>query len=154
MALDATTSKAIANALADGTSYKFPTPYLGLLTQMPGTNGTGGKELSYPEYCRVSLTALGIEGKTILADAATEAGTGDDVDKLIAYVKNQELIYFPDVDTVEDDYSEQVVGVAMYSSKTAITPYLWGKLPEGSEVTVQKKSVPMIKLNNLKLTAK
>ena len=154
MALDATTSKAIANALADGASYKFPTPYLGLLTVMPGASGTGAKELSYPEYCRVSLTAQGIEGKSIMADAVTENGAGEDAGKLIAYAKNQELIYFPDVDTVEDGYSEQVVGVALYSSKTATTPYLWGKLPEGSEVTVVKKSVPMIKLNNLKLTAK
>lgn len=154
MALDATTSKGIINALTDGKSYTFPTPYLGLLTKMPAANGTGGAELSYPEYHRVDLTALGIDGKVILAEAATEAGTGDDADKIVAYVKNQELIYFPDVDTVDDDYTEQVVGVALYSSKTATTPYLWGKLPEGSEVIVKKKSVPMIKLNNLKLTAK
>lgn len=154
MALDPTTSKAIANALAGGESYKFPTPYLGLLTKMPGTDGTGGEELSYPEYCRVSVTALGIEGKVIMAEASTEAGTGDDEGKIIAYAANQELIYFPDVDAVEDGYTQQVVGVAMYSSRTATNPYLWGKLPEGSEVTVQKKSVPMIKLNNLKLTAK
>ena len=154
MALDATTSKAIVNALADGTSYKFSTPYIGLFTVMPGANGTGGKELSYPEYCRVNLTAIGIEGKSILTEASTEAGTGDDEGKTIAFVKNQERVYFPDVETASADYSEKVVGVGLFASTSAQTPYLWGKLPEGSDVTVQLKSVPMIKINNLKLIAK
>ena len=141
--------------MSDGTSYKFSTPYLGLFTTMPGANGTGGKEVSYPEYCRVDLTAVGIEGKQILAEAATEAGTGDDADKLVAYVKNQERIYFPDVETAASDYEETAVGVGLFSSRTATTPYLWGKFPEGSEpVIIKLKSVPMVRINNLKLTAK
>ena len=155
MALDAVTSKAIANALADGKSYQFPTPYLGLFTTMPGSGGTGGKEVSYPEYCRVDLTAKGIEGQVILGEAATEAGTGDDAGKLIAVIKNQERVYFPDVETASADYQETVVGVGLFSSRTATTPYLWGEFPEGSEpVIVKLKSVPMVRINNLKLTAK
>ena len=171
MALDATTSKAIANALADGKTYTFPTPYLGLFTTMPGSGGTGGKELNYPEYCRVDLMAKGIEGQVILGEAATEEGTGNDADKLVAYVKNQERIYFPDVQfkkvetvdgveiegTMEEghSYQEQVIGVGLFSSKKATTPYLWGEFPEGSEpVLVKLNSVPMIRINNLKLTAK
>lgn len=154
MALRESNSKAIANALADGKSYTFPTPYIGLLTQMPAANGTGAKELSYPEYCRVSLTALGIEGKVILGEAAAEEGTGDDAGKMVSYVQNQERVYWPDVETVDSDYKEIAVGVALYESLTATTPYLWGALKEGSEVTVQLKSVPMIKINNLKLTVK
>lgn len=154
MALDTTTSKAVANALADGTSYKFPTPYLGLFKTMPDATGTGGEELSYPEYCRVDLTALGIEGKNIMADAVTEAGTGTDEGKMIAYVKNQERVYFPDVETADSEYQENVVGVGLFSSKSAQKPYLWGKLPEGSDVVVKLKSVPMVRINNLKLTAK
>lgn len=154
MALNETTSKGIVSALATGSSCTFSKPYLGLLTVMPAASGSGGAELSYPEYHRVSLTALGINGSNILANVYTEAGTGEDAGKLIAAVKNQELIYFPDVDEVEDDYEETVVGVALYASKTAVTPYLWGELPDGSEVIVKKKSVPMIKLDNLKLTAK
>lgn len=154
MALNTATSMGVINALADGKSYTFPTPYLGLLTVMPDASGNNGAELNYPGYFRINLTEKGINGKTFLSEATTEDGTGDDEGTKIAYVKNEDLIYFTDVDDVEEDYSEQVVGVALYSSKTATAPYLWGELPADSEVIVRKKSVPMIKLNNLRLIAK
>lgn len=154
MALNTATSTGIINALAKGAQYTFNKPYLGLFTTMPNADGSGFAEPTYPEYCRVLLTATGIEGQSILGNAATEAGSGDDADKLVAFVKNQELIYFPDVDTVSDDYSETIVGVGLFASTSAMTPYLWGALPADSDATIVKKSVPMVKIGNLKLIAK
>lgn len=141
--------KTIANGLTQGGSVSFPTPYLGLFTTMPGADGTGGVEVNYPEYARVAINTKGIEGKDIMTEPYTEAGTGDDAGKNLAVVKNQEIVYFPEAET---GAGGTAIGFGLFKSRTGGTPYLWGELK--TNPTINKNSVPLIRIDDLVLKVK
>lgn len=141
--------KSIVSGFSKGGSVSFPTPYLGLFTTMPGADGTGGVEVSYPEYKRVAINAKGIEGKQIMVDPYTEAGSGGDAGKTITATKNQEIIYFPEAET---GAGGTAVGFGLFSTKTGGDPYMWGELK--SNVTINQYSVPMFRANDFVLKLK
>jgi hypothetical protein len=149
MPIDSTRSKAIAEGFTLGKQVTFPTPYLGLFTTMPGTDGTGGVETNYPEYSRVKLNSTGVEGKIIMANATIEAGTGDDAGKNIAVSKNQEIVYFPEAET---GAGGTVVGIGLFSALTGGTPYMWKPLEK--TMTINQNSVPMFRIGKFAVKVK
>lgn len=149
MPIDSTKAKAIAAGFAKGETVSFSTPYMGLFVKMPDVNGANGEETSYPEYARVKLTAIGIEGKTIMGTATTAEGEGDDAGKLVATIKNQEIIYFPEAET---GAGGTVVGYGLFSAPTGGTPYQWGELK--TPMPINQNSVPMFRIDNFKLMVK
>ena len=151
MAVNASTfGKKIMTGLSKGGNVAFPTPYLGLLTALPGADGSGGGELSYPGYSRVKLSVTGIKGSNILCDPFTEAGTGEDAGKTVTVIQNQEEIHFPENELGTEE--SQVVGFGLFESLTAQPPYLWGELKE--TVTVRQYSVPMFRAEDFVLRLK
>ena len=141
--------KSIISGFSKGGSVSFPTPYLGLFTTMPGTDGTGGVEVAYPEYSRVKINATGVEGSAIMCDPYIEAGTGEDAGKTITATKNQEIIYFPEAET---GAGGTVVGFGLFSAKTGGYLYMWGDLK--SNVTINQYSVPMFRADDFVLKLK
>lgn len=151
MSISATNiGKTIIKGFAQGGAVTFPTPYLGLFTQLPGADGTGGTEVSYPEYKRVKINVNGIEGKPIMSEPYTEQGSGDDAGKVLSATKNQEIIYFPENEAGTEEVN--VVGFGLFVSQSAETPYLWGALK--SEVTIRQYTVPMFRVGDFKLMIK
>ena len=141
--------KSIISGFSKGGSVSFPTPYLGLFATMPGADGTGGVEVSYPEYKRVAINANGIGGKKIMVDPYTEAGSGNDAGKTITATKNQEIIYFPESET---GAGGTAVGFGLFSAKTGGYLYMWGELK--SNVTINQYSVPMFRADDFVLKLK
>lgn len=144
MPIDSTRSKAIVEGFTLGKAVTFPTPYLGLFTTMPGADGTGGEETTYPEYTRVKLTALGVEGKALMSNATIEAGSGEDAGVNIAVSRNQEIVYFPEAET---GAGGTVVGIGLFSAVSGGTPYLWKELDTPMPININ--SVPMFRIGNL-----
>lgn len=124
-------------------------PYLGLFTAMPNASGTGGVEVSYPEYCRVKINVKGLTDKNIMADPYTEIGSGDDAGKTICCVKNQEIIYFPEAET---GAGGQAVGFGLFADKENGAPYLWGELK--TKVSIGQNSVPMLRTDDFVIKVK
>ena len=141
--------KSIIRGFSQGGSVSFQTPYLGLFTTLPGADGTGGVEVSYPEYKRVAINVNGIEGKKIMVDPYTEAGSGADAGKTITATKNQEIIYFPEAET---GAGGTAVGFGLFSAQTGGNLYLWGELKSG--VTISQYSVPMFRADGFMLKLK
>jgi hypothetical protein len=148
--LNSTYGQNLMNAIAKGNSVTFPKPYIGLFKTMPGAGGTGGAEVDYPEYCRVDASAYGIEGKLIMAGAASEVITDDDgQSKTQSYVKNQEIMYFPENETGS---AVTAVGVGIFTAKTGGSAYLWAEFE--SPVTINKNSSPMFRIDKFKWMVK
>lgn len=140
----------IMDAIAQGAkNITFPTPYLGLFTEMPGADGTGGTEVSYAEYCRVKLNATGVEGNAIMGAAAAETGTDEDEGKQLSATKNQEIIYFPESEAAAGGTA---VGFGLFSAKTGGYPYLWGELE--TPVAIAKNAVPLFRVGEFILKMK
>lgn len=146
----------LMKAISLGGTVSFPSPYLGLLAAMPGTDMSGGAEISYPEYARVQIYAKGIEGKTIMGTPYTKDTTDSDENVVkAAKVSNQERIYFPDNETGDTVYA---IGWALYDSLSATKPYMCGKLTlekdeDGNDIPleIRKDSVPMVRIGDLVL---
>ncbi|MBQ7875250.1 MAG: hypothetical protein IJ306_08875 [Oscillospiraceae bacterium] len=155
--INGTKGTGIINAMTKGTSVSFGTPYVGLFKTMPGAGGTGGVELDYAEYSRVAINVEGIEGKVIMAAAASAVITDDDgYSKTQSSAQNQEIIYFPEN---ESGPATTAVGVGIFESKTGGTPYLWkdfGKDEEGNAKTVDVpiNSAPMFRIGKFKVKTK
>lgn len=153
--------KRIMNAIADGTTMSFPTPYVGLLDE-------NGQEISYPEYCRVAINVTGIEGKTIMADAVTETitetQTCTDADgnettytetKVKSSVQNQDYIYFPENETGSP---VTVAALGIFTAKSGGSAYLTGYLKnsrnEKITVTVNTNAIPIFRIGKFKVSLK
>lgn len=153
--------KRIMNAMADGTSVSFPTPYVGLLDE-------SGAEISYPEYCRVALNVTGIEGRIILAEAVSETVTETQTytdengetqtyteSKVKSSVQNQDYIHFPENETGE---AVTVAALALYTAKSGGSPYLTGWLKneknEKITVTVNTNAIPIFRIGKFKVSVK
>lgn len=150
MALNYTSfSRDMIDKLTNGGSMSFPQPYIGLFTTMPGANGSGGEELSYPEYKRVKLNTKGIEGNDIMGDPTSETGSGDDAGKTIAVIKNQEYIYFP---VNETGSTQTAVGFGLFTTVSGGQPYLWATF--ATSKPVGQNSVPTFLKDDLMLKAK
>lgn len=140
----------LMKAIANGTTVSFPTPYLGLFVELPGTDMSGGDEVSYPEYCRVQLNVTGVNGIKILTDPYLEDGTNSDGDAVkVTKIKNQDYIYWPENETGDVQIA---VGWGLFSSKTATKPYMAGKLK--TNVTIKTNSIPEVRVGNLMLGVK
>ena len=143
-ALFNTSAKTANNTVA------FPTtPYLALFTKVPTSDGTGYEEPSSDEYVRILLSSKGATQKNLLTTATVEAGTGDDSDKLVASVTNQELIFFPEAET--SGWGE-VYGFGVFTSsvKNEGTPYFWGELT--NSVTIDQGEIPIFRIGDFKVT--
>lgn len=154
--INGTYGKNIMDAMAKGTTVTFPTPYLGLLKTMPNAAGSGGEEVSYPEYCRVAINVTGLEGKNIMAAAVSATITDDGESKTQSSAENQEIIYFPENETGE---ATTAVGVGIFSSRaTGTTPYFWVPFKDANgdpqTVTINKNSCPMFRIGKFKLKVK
>lgn len=149
MAISSTIGSNILRNLAKGVMMSAQTPYLGLFTTLPGASGSGGVEVSYPEYSRVQLNVNGVEGKEIMTAPYTETGTGEDAGKTISGIKNQEIIFFPEAET---GAGGTAVGFGLFSARTGGTPYLWGALK--TSVTINQNSVPMFRIDDFEIKVK
>lgn len=147
----------LMNAIADGTSISFPVPYVGLLD-------ANGAEISYPEYCRVAINAIGIEGKNIMAEPAVEtitetesttAGNTYSETKVKTSVQNQDYIYFPENETGS---AVTVAALGIFTAKTGGSAYLTGWLKNDNNekitVTINPNSVPMFRIGKFKISVK
>lgn len=131
-----------AEALAEN-KVDFPNiPYLALFTTMPNADGTGYAEPTVADYNRVSLVEKGPKDVQIMGEAGTEAGTGDYTGKRVAVIENQDIIVFPENETV--DYNAPVVGFGVFSAKTGGTLILWGELTE--PVTITAGEIPVFRI--------
>ncbi len=113
-------------------SVAFPnTPYLALLTTLPGADGTGGVEVSAEGYSRIDLTNHGVYNKQYIAPAVVVDGEGEDTGKKLAKIVNQDEIHYP-VIPVGGTWGT-IVGFGVYESASGGTPYFWGQLTEPVE---------------------
>lgn len=136
----------ILKGLTQGSSVAMPQPWLGLFSTMPNASGSGGVQVSYPEYGKIRLDNLGIEGKEIMSNPFSQTDTDGTV---LSAVKNQEIIYFPENETGS---AVQAVGWGLFSSADATTPYMWGELKE--PVTIGTNSVPMFRIDDFVMKLK
>lgn len=136
----------ILSALTQGANMSMPQPWLGLFSTMPSANGSGGVQVSYPEYGKVRIDNPGIEGKEIMGEPYSETDTDGNI---LSAVKNQEIIYFPENETGS---AVQAVGWGLFSSASATTPYMWGELK--TPVTINKNSVPMFRVDDFVMKLK
>lgn len=115
------------------------------------------QEAAYTGYTRPNLKEIGVHGGTvgIITDssAKTETVTEDDLTKTVAYVKNKDVVFFPEVGP-EDSYTATVTGIALYTAKSGGTPFFWAALPVENQVPIKANSVPIIRTDNLKLMVK
>lgn len=129
--------KKILNGLfntANSTSntISFPkTPYLALLTTLPGADGTGAVEVSADEYARIDLTGTGVYNKQYIAPAVVVDGEGEDTGKKLAKIVNQDEIHYP-VIPVGGTWGT-IVGFGVYEAASGGTPFFWGALTEPVE---------------------
>lgn len=161
--IDATYGQNILKGIVKGASVTFPTPYLGLLAVMPGGDGSGGTEVSYPEYTRVALNVNGLEGKPIMAAPTSEIITEDDEhgnseSKTASSVVNQELIYWPENETGSVCTAVGVGFFAAREASAASKPYKWKQfLDENGKpkpMTINVNSSPMFRIGKLNLKVK
>lgn len=116
------------------------TPYMGLLTKMPGTDGTGYEEPTSDDYQRILVTNVGSYGKQMFGAAVAEEGIGIFEGKKIAKLTNQDLLVWPFSKT--DAYGE-IKGIALFDSLDATKASYWQLLGHWDDETGEFVAEPM-----------
>lgn len=150
MALSAAKATDILKNDIIGTTDKL---YIGLLVGDVDSK----QEASYTGYTRPNLKEIGIHGGLVRIidgnSVATEEAVEDNLTKTVAYVKNKDVVFFPEVGP-DDEYTATVTGIAMYTAQSGGTPFFWAALPVENQVDIKANSVPIIRTDNLKLMVK
>lgn len=128
-------------------------PYLGLFTTMPNEDFTGGEEpTGCPEYQRIPLNAKGLNNLKLMKAATVTTAEVQEVDedgnivkstKQIATVENQERIYWPEAESAA---MGTLVGIGVFASKTAATPFLMANFK--TPIEVAQYQIPMIRIGD------
>jgi len=136
-----------------GTALGTGSHYMALFNTMPSSTGTNYAEPLSGSYMRTPLNTTGIQGLR-LTKTGSKAGTGDASGYTVAYVYNQEIIFFPEA-LLAAFGTIRGIGVFESQTRAAGKPILWGKITDsnGDETTtdVLQYEVPIFRINELEV---
>ena len=127
--------------------------FMALFKTLPDKNGANYAEPTGTEYMRIPLNTTGIQGLKLMITSQFD-GSGDASGRVVAAVKNQEIIFFPEA------YSQAwgtIVGLGVFTTQTTGqgTPIMWGNITDsnGDATTedILQHEVPLFRINELEV---